>query len=301
MSYEITPHDFCLIVKNPKCQGTEVKNGTAKEGHSDCDWCKGNYFVGGECNYGGKHRMEDDLRKINQNFRAFDVLVKQQVKLSKSKSEKEFNNSKKTLLSSFKSLKEKCEDESGAGFFYGSCIGLDGDKSVFSSRIKETFKRLSKELGYYMTQIENSTWQQLEKFQEKLKKLDKLNSEATQLTKEWKKETDPVKKAKLFALLSQKNQEIKNLQNELRKDPVYSLYSQEKSEELGNIVRSIFQGEESFFRWGKKSNELEIGEQDSEKYLGFIPKQVGKNALLVIGGLLGLLLIWWFIKRKFSN
>jgi hypothetical protein len=36
---------------------------------------------------------------------------------------------------------------------------------------------------------------------------------------------------------------------------------------------------------------LELGEQDSEKYLGFIPKQVGKNALLVIGGLLGLLLI----------
>jgi hypothetical protein len=101
--------------------------------------------------------MTDDLRQINNNFRTFDALVKQQVKLSKSKNEKEFESSKKTLLNSFKSLKEKCEDESGAGFFYGSCIGLDGDKNSFATRIKETFRRLAKELDYYMKQIENST------------------------------------------------------------------------------------------------------------------------------------------------
>src|SRR3954464_8102398 len=157
MAYEITPQDFCLIVKNPKCQGTETENAAAEVGHGSCRFCRGNYFVGGECNYGGRHKMENDLRQINQNFRAFDVLVKQQVKLSKSKNEKEFNSSKKTLLSSFGSLKDKCEDESGTGFFYGSCIGLDGSQSQFAERIKETFKRLSKELGYYMTQIENST------------------------------------------------------------------------------------------------------------------------------------------------
>jgi len=303
MAYEITPHDFCLIVKNPKCKGTETNNGTAKEGHSNCDWCKGNYFVGGECNYGGRHKMADDLRQINQNFRAFDTLVKQQVKLSKSKSESEFNNSKKALLNSFKSLKEKCEDEGGAGFFYGSCIGLDGDKSIFATRIKETFKRLARELGYYMTQIENSTWQQLAAFQEKLKKLDKLNSEATQLTKEWKEETDPIKKAQLFALLSQKNNEIKSLQAELKKDPVYSLYSQEKNDELANIVKNIFHGSPntSFFNWKKKGSDNNKEEPKSEKYLGFIDKETGKNALLIVGGLLGLLLIWWFIKRKFKK
>lgn len=244
--------------------------------------------------------MADDLRQINQNFRAFDNLVKQQVKLSKSKNEKEFNSSKKTLLNSFKSLKEKCEDESGAGFFYGSCIGLDGDKSIFANRIKETFKRLAKELGYYMTQIENSTWQQLVNFQEKLKKLDKLNSEATQLTKEWKEETDPIKKVQLFALLSQKNQEIKSLQAELKKDPVYSLYSQEKNNELANIVKHIFQGKETFFTW-KKKNKPENEGLKSEKYLGFIPKEAGKNALLIIGGLLGMFLIWWLFNINKSK
>src|ERR1700748_299208 len=125
MAYEITPQDFCLIVKNPRCKGREITNGLAKEGHEHCDHCKGNYFVGGECNYGGHHQMEEDLKLINQNFRSFDVLVKQQVKLSKSKDEKEFNKSKNKLLDSFKSLKEKCEEESGTSFFYGSCIGLD--------------------------------------------------------------------------------------------------------------------------------------------------------------------------------
>ncbi|CAG8763914.1 6650_t:CDS:2, partial [Cetraspora pellucida] len=182
--------DFCAIVRNPRCQGKEVENGLAKEGHEKC----------GECNYGGQHKMSDDLRQINKNFRAFDVLVKKQAKISQAKNEKDFNEAKSKLLTSFQELKKKCEDEAGAGFFYGSCIGLDGNKSDFSERIKSTFRRLAKELGYYIG-----------------------------------KEKNPIKKARLFAALSQKNQAIKSLQAELRKDPVYELFSAEKSEELSNI------------------------------------------------------------------
>src|SRR3954451_2163754 len=111
MPYEITPQDFRNIVQNPKCQGTETENGKAKEGHSSCSHCKGNYFVGGECNYGGCHKMSEDLKAINRNFKQFDNLVSQQVKLSKSKNKNEFENSKKILLSSFERLKKKCEDE----------------------------------------------------------------------------------------------------------------------------------------------------------------------------------------------
>ena len=109
MTYEITPQDFCSIVTNPRCQGKEVENGLAKEGHPHCNWCKGNYFVGGECNYGGQHKMSDDLRQINKNFRAFDVLVKKQAKISRAKNEKDFNEAKNKLLSSFQELKKKCE------------------------------------------------------------------------------------------------------------------------------------------------------------------------------------------------
>lgn len=157
MAYEITKQDFCLIVKNPKCQGTETENGTAKQGHENCTACKGNYFVGGECNYGGSHLLEEDLTRINQNFRAFDVLVKQQAKLSKSQTESEFNQVKRTLVNSFNSLKAKCEENNGESFFYGSCVGIDGSKGDFAERIKETFKQLAKELGYYIQQVEKST------------------------------------------------------------------------------------------------------------------------------------------------
>ncbi|CAG8649820.1 574_t:CDS:2, partial [Racocetra persica] len=191
----------------------------------------------GECNYGGQHKMSDDLCQINKNFRAFDVLVKKQAKISRAKNEKDFNEAKNKLLSSFQELKKKCEDEAGAGFFYGSCIGLDGNKGDFSERIKSTFRRLAKELGYYI------------------------------------EEKDPVKKARLFAALSQKNQAIKSLQVELRKDPVYELFSAEKSEELN----------------GKEGTEETA---EPKKYLGFIPLGIGKNALLISGGLIGLGLIW---------
>jgi len=44
-----------------------------------------------------------------------------------------------------------------------------------------------------------------------------MQAEATRLAKEWKEETDPLKKAQLFALLTQKNQAIKELQREIKK------------------------------------------------------------------------------------
>ncbi|WNE40690.1 MAG: hypothetical protein mread185_000147 [Mycoplasmataceae bacterium] len=299
MSYEITAQDFCLIVKNPKCQGTETENGKAEEGHAKCGHCKGNYFVGGECNYGGRHKMADELRDINQNFRVFDVLVKQQVKLSKIQNESEFNNSKKILLNSFQSLKEKCEQNNGESFFLGKCVGLDGTQNAFSERLKETFKRLAKELGYYMDQINKSTWQQLAGFQEKLKKLDKLNSESTQLAKEWKEEKDPAKKKKLLSLLNQKNNEIKSLQREIQKDPIYSLYSQEKSEELADIVKNIFRGDEnsSFFTWNKQEKD-ETEEKQSDKYFGLLPKESTNNVLLLLGGLLIIGVVYHFLIKK---
>lgn len=302
MSYEITKEDFCLIVKNPKCQGTETENGTAKQGHEQCTACKGNYFVGGECNYGGNHKLDNDLDQINRNFRAFDILVKQQAKLSKSKNEQEFNQIKRTLVNSFNSLKAKCEENNGESFFYGSCVGIDGSKSDFAERIKETFKRLAKELGHYIQQVEKTTWQQLHEFQVKLKKLDKLNSESIQLTKDWKKEQDPIKKQQLFVLLSQKQQAIRSLQLEIQQDPTFAIFSQEKSDELANIVQNIFQGDgkKSFFDWQAKEKE-EAEETPSDKYFGLLPKESTNNVLIFISGCLAIGFIYNFYQSKFKN
>jgi hypothetical protein len=157
MSYEITLQDFRSIVINPPCQGQEIEGGAAKQGHENCQACKGNYFVGGQCNYGGCHKLEQDLKDINKNFRSFDILIQQQVKLSKSQNEKEFDKSKQTLLNSFQSLKSKCEDKGGEAFFYGSCIGIGDSKIHFLERVKDSFKRLAKELGHYIEQIKKTT------------------------------------------------------------------------------------------------------------------------------------------------
>src|SRR4051812_8580112 len=108
MTYKITKEDFLSIVENKHCRGKETINGLAKEGHESCGVCKGNYFVGGECNYGGNHILEEDLIRINKNFSDFDILVKNQTKVTDAKNEKEFERNKKRLLDSFELLKKKC-------------------------------------------------------------------------------------------------------------------------------------------------------------------------------------------------
>ena len=206
--------------------------------------------------------MEEDLKQINKNFKQFDNLVSQQIKLSKSVSQKDFENKKKSLLNSFENLKQKCEAEveppktaatipkpaplrselvqkqsqayqkanqkfpcnfkrqpeasyayeqsqqlqkwndcywshfsteekkeiqehnqknseyqqqfrtptPNSSFFYGSCIGLDGTQAQFTTLVQESFRVLAKELDFYMEQVKKTTWENLQAFQEKLKK-----------------------------------------------------------------------------------------------------------------------------------
>ena len=301
MAYEITIQDFCSIVKNPRCKGAEITNGLAKEGHENCNFCKGNYFVGGQCNYGGEHIMEKDLESINQNFQVFNVLVEKQAELVKSVNEKGFNKTKNVLLGSFENLKKGCEDNAGVGFFHTSCVGVAGSKLQFEERIKVTFKRLAKELGHYIKQVENTTWQQLHNFQQKIEELKKLSEETTQLTEDWKNESDLVKKNQLFILLSAKNKAINNLRQELKKDPKFAIFNQEKSDELDGIVKNIFQGKKNFFTWKEKDENAEAENPKQEKYFGFIPKETAKNTSLIIAGLLGTIYVYRLVKSKLEE
>src|SRR6266511_1543329 len=155
MAFEITEKEFLMLVEKPKCRGTEILNGNATEGHEKCDHCKGNYFVGGECNYGGQHTMVRDLKAINTNFRQFDSLVKRQLKLTEEKTEGKFNTYKKKLVADFNDLKAKCENE-GAEFIVGSCIGLNDNEFEIKDKIKQMFHILSRQLGDYMARVENA-------------------------------------------------------------------------------------------------------------------------------------------------
>lgn len=102
MSYKITETTFLNIVKKPACphaNATEIKNGVAKAGHEECRIrCKGNYFVGGECNYGGIHTLKKDLLVINKNFAFLDDFYVLQQELQAVSNEQEFNKLQKQFL-----------------------------------------------------------------------------------------------------------------------------------------------------------------------------------------------------------
>jgi nucleoid-associated protein YejK len=58
----------------------------------------------------------------------------------------------------------------------------------------------------------------------------------------------------------------------MKKDPMYGLFSEERGNELGDIIRKLWQGEEDFlkFQERKENKEKEV----NQKYLGFIPKKI---------------------------
>jgi hypothetical protein len=294
MTFEITERDFLNIVNRDHCLGKEVPNGTAKEGHPNCESCKGNYFVGGECNRGGCHLMSKDLKVINQNFKQFESLVSRQIELSNSKNEKDFDRKKERLITKFQELEKKC-DEERESFFYGSCIILDGTQNLFSQKIKLTFRRLARELKFYADKVKNTTWEQLKSFNTKIVELEKMQSEITRLAKEWKEETDPARKKQLFALLQEQRKKARFFEAEIKKDPTYDLFSEEQNIQLGKIVENIFRGEENFLRWQKEEDEEEK-RREQEKYLGFIPKRWGRG-ILWGGIIIAIMLIFYFFYR----
>ncbi|KLL05243.1 MAG: hypothetical protein MRERV_3c063 [Mycoplasmataceae bacterium RV_VA103A] len=297
MPYEITERDFLNLVDKPHCVGTETTNGLAKEGHANCQWCKGNYFVGGQCNYGGQHLMADDLRIINKSFRQFDTLENRKITLDGSKSEKAFNKAKEALITQFETLEAKCQDDvSKSEFFGGTCISIDGTHNVFLKKIQTSLKLLAKDLRYYIEKLRNTTWEQLKAFQEKKEKLGQLQREATQLLQEWKEEKDLVKKNQLYAAYQAKLRESKIFLGEIKKDPIYDLFSDEKEGELRDIIQKIWTGETSFLRFQKEEEDKE----GKKKYLGFIPQKWGKR--IMYGGIvLVILLLAYFVYRWITN
>jgi hypothetical protein len=60
----------------------------------------------------------------------------------------------------------------------------------------------------------------------------------------------------LWATLLAKKAEIGAFKAEMKKDPVYKLFSEEAGNELGDILRKLWQGEDNF---------LEIMEEEEKK------------------------------------
>lgn len=278
MTFEITERDFLNIVNKPHCIGKEKRNGTAKDGHPDCKHCKGNYFVGGQCNFGAEHLLEEDLRKINYKFKKFGALLARQSEISSSKSEKTFNERKQKLIDQFKELETECDDDNYNKFFTGTCVGIDDSQIVLAKKIKKIFRAIVSSLKDYREQVEKSTWEQVQAFTLKLEELTKMEGELNRTTEKWKNETDPAKKRQLFALIKKQQTAIANFKLEMKNDPGYKLFSEERGEEIKNIIKNAFSGEETLFNLGnnkKNKNQTQV----EEKYFGFIPKKWGKRIL----------------------
>ncbi|CAG8546411.1 14279_t:CDS:10 [Racocetra fulgida] len=222
------------------CKGHEVRHGSAEEGHSSCGSCAGNYYSGGECNYGGRHRLTDDLNQINQNFQGFEVLVSRHARLKKVKDEGEFDREKKELITAFENMKSRCEN--AQGFFYGSCIGLDGTQAKFNSAVNARFQQFARELGGFIDKVKKIGFQQFAEFKMKLEKLENMKAEAAKLGEQIKNEKDPAKKKQLMAALATLKDNMGSLQKELQKHPCKDLFDKDVGDFLNNILQGIITG-----------------------------------------------------------
>jgi hypothetical protein len=104
-------------------------------------------------------------------------------------------------------------------------------------------------------------------------------------------------------LLEAKNTAIAKLRVEISSDPTFVIFSQEKSEELANIVKNIFQGDANspFFNWNQEKQEEKPEQEASDKYFGLLPKESTNHLLLLLGGLLAIGVIYNFFHNKFKN
>ncbi|CAG8747510.1 1943_t:CDS:2, partial [Cetraspora pellucida] len=203
-----------------KCK---VRSSTAKrsgiDGHENCGSCPGNYYNGGECNFGGHHILAEEVARINKNFDGLDNLTRRHNKLKTSlnKSKEEFEKEKEELLRAFDTAKQHCSDINT--FIYGSCIGVEKQKPIFLEEVKRRFENAVKFINSYIESVRNLTQQQMQDFETKLKKVEELKEEISKLQQAYKNTTDPTEKARLDELISQKKGELRNLSQELAKHP----------------------------------------------------------------------------------
>jgi len=217
---------------NGSCSGTS--------GHEDCGSCPGNYYNGGECNYGGRHVLRDEVARINQNFEGIDVLGTnhEKLKISASTSQSDFDNHKNTLLNNFQKVRTNCTDPSR--FVYASCIGVHNQSPKFLEEVKRRFQQFVRGIDRYINQIKDLTWHQVEEFQQKLKEIKELREENTKLAEQIKNTDDPTEKARLIAVLKGNKDKINNLVQELNKHPAKDLFDPQTSNILRDAKRNLF-------------------------------------------------------------
>jgi hypothetical protein len=301
MVKKISELDFKSRVKIVKCEGKIIEGGKAKQGHEHCGGCQGNYFHRGECNWGGKHTIAEDLAIINQNFAQFDGLLENQEAIYQAVSEEDFNKMRTKLIDRFEYLKRKCLDDK-LEYFSGTCIQIDGHQDTFLSLVKQHLRTLSNTLERYIQNIQKLDYWKIKDYRDKKDKIEKMKGECNQLMSDYKAAVargDTAEATRLMGLWQQKKQAIGSLMKELKSNPVDKLLGEEARNFFNDIVSNIFNGNTDFFNEDNQND----GNQVEQKVWGFIPlKHWGKVkwGMIIIGSLFFIFLLYQWIKNKFK-
>ncbi|KLL04397.1 MAG: hypothetical protein MRERV_24c022 [Mycoplasmataceae bacterium RV_VA103A] len=236
--------NYRQMIKHSKCKNFRATgrfSGTS--GHENCSSCPGNYYHGGECNYGGHHVLADEINQLNKNFEGIDKLEKRhnKLKLSINDSKEKFEQEKQNLINDFELVQKRCTDPSC--FFYGSCVGIDGQKPVFQENIKKRFQDFHNKISKFIESVKNTNQLQFQEFQEKVKKIEDLKQDNQRLMVELKdSNTTPERKAQIQEILKKNTQQIKNLINELKTHPARGFFDQEAISLINNAKQWLVTG-----------------------------------------------------------
>jgi hypothetical protein len=184
--------------------------------HENCGNCPGNYYNGGECNYGGRHVLSEEIAQVNRNFEGIDKLEKKhlELRLSADISESDFNNKKNQLLNDFRKVKDNCCDPTK--FAFATCVGVEKQNCLFQKDVEQRFKNFTEGIECYIKQVEKATWRQVQEFQTKLKQIEDLRKENSNLLQEYKDpNTSPERKAQISEIIDKNEENMANLDQDL--------------------------------------------------------------------------------------
>ncbi|MEG7978362.1 MAG: hypothetical protein NY202_00080 [Mollicutes bacterium UO1] len=228
--------NYRKMIKNTNCKNFRASGRYSRtSGHENCGSCPGNYYHGGECNYGGHHVLADELKQLNSNFSGFDALEKRhnKLKLSINDSKEKFEAERTKLLNDFEVMKNRCQKPDS--FLYNSCVGLDGQGHIFDKNIEDRFNQFSSKIAGFIDSVKKLSQLQFQEFQEKVKKIEDLKQENQKLMVELEDpNTTSERKAQIQEILKKNKQQVQSLINELKTHPARGFFDQDTINLINN-------------------------------------------------------------------
>lgn len=275
--------------KRLKLEGEEKP--TKEEGHDDCPRCFGNYFLGGQCNFGAHHTLAGDLAKINQNFKVGINLADKLESLKKSigkLKENQFKQTQQELITAFENVQDHCKNPEK--FLLNTCIGIDAKaKKTIRRGMKQKLETQARNIDKLILLTKQLTFNQVKDYQDQLNQFERLGKEENNLAAKHAAEKDPTKKKELWLLLSKNREKIQAVRVEIMDHSLYQLTSEETLESLRNFKGVLF-GSSTFIKKKESSDPGSDKQKFQESWLKTKWKQTKS-----VGGLVLLMAVLWFV------